>query len=649
MLFKVHVEDSVYAIPVSSGEQSVRWLAATAVARHFEAQRGRGFVRARDAGADSSALPRVASVVGEWANDFVGPAITCAQLHERLFEAGGPDAVGFGVRVALEGAPARAGLPAPHGAGVRAPLWHSLAYHYSLDGRAHADAQLGAFAAEKAQRDAVEAERREKEVQEQMVTLGRLLVSDVEDPDAAESNFLYDFSNIRVKHVTEDAEEGKKIRRILRTNYLAITDLFRHFSGGSSKGATSSMQKQELTHMLVLCQGLDIIKERPTLEALFAKAREKREGEPSEADSLARYELMEFIVMFANARHGGEVDMRSGQVLGPANALAKYLRERLVVLHTKLNAGPVRAALKEQAVHRFLLPRLPALMKVYQHYASLDGDVNAPPPPPSKKAVAPKPSSKAALMDLSEFVLLLEHAGLLDDVTVMSKGGDTAAAAAAQLKSQKASLTAQEVRETFSGVQREDDGSGADDEDEELTFGEFLEAIGRAAIAKWGDAVGLKFVLDPRQNAMRGGAAAGAGTAEKISTELMNKSEKAFVRALVMWAFYAVSQVERRLGLPISAPVQYDTNELARLVTIGMTDVMAAATSAGVSAQSFQCLPDEGAESAAAKADRLGAGPGVLVFAAKHPLRPKTPFGTLRGPGTPIERRPLVGPAGIKG
>ena len=68
-----------------------------------------------------------------------------------------------------------------------------------------------------------------------------------------------------------------------------------------------------------------------------------------------------------------------------------------------------------------------------------------------------------------------------------------------------------------------------------------------------------------------------------------------------------------------------------------------------MSAQSFQCLPDEGAESAAAKADRLGAGPGVLVFAAKHPLRPKTPFGTLRVPGTPIERRPLVGPAGIKG
>jgi hypothetical protein len=44
--------------------------------------------------------------------------------------------------------------------------------------------------------------------------------------------------------------------------------------------------------------------------------------------------------------------------------------------------------------------------------------------------------------------------------TVGEAGGLVLPGAAAQLKANKATLTAQEVRETFSGVQREDDGSG---------------------------------------------------------------------------------------------------------------------------------------------------------------------------------------------
>jgi hypothetical protein len=164
----------------------------------------------------------------------------------------------------------------------------------------------------------------------------------------------------------------------------------------------------------------------------------------NDENSLARYEFLEFLVLFSNDKLGREVDMRSGQINGPANALFKVINEFLIPLHTKLNSGPVRAALKEESVHQFLLPRLPQLMKVYQYYASLDGE-DTPPPPSGKKLAAKK---KASLMDLDEFILLLEHSGLLDDVTIMKTNAKESSAT--QLKNAKATLTAQEVRETFS-------------------------------------------------------------------------------------------------------------------------------------------------------------------------------------------------------
>ena len=640
----VWVEGRCHHVSVGAGGNTVRWLAQAALQRHAALMRPGGAVRAREPAADClRAASGVHEVRAAFDDAVLGPDISVAELKRRLLKLGGPEAVAAGLRLELPALPppaARGRLP--HDAAPRAPLWHALAHHFSAEGRSHASALLADFSAEKARADALLAVRREEELQKQMTELGRLLVSDVEDEEAADSNFLYDWSNVRTKLVTADAEDAKKMRRTMRQHYLAVVDMFRHFSGGSSKGSTASMQKSEVVHMLVLAGALDILKERALIEKCFVAANAGRSEDKSMADdrdaeSLTRYELMELLVLLSHAKHAGEVDMRSGQALGPAGALHKMLAERLAVLHNKLNAGPVRAALKEASIHKFLLPRLPILMRVYQYYAALDSDGPGGGAPDSGggRPKPKKPLLKASLMDLDEFVLLLEHAGLLDDVTMMKTS--TATAAAAQLKANKATLTAQEVRETFSGVQREDDGSGADDQGEELTFGEFLEAIGRAAIAKWGDAVGLKYVLDARSNAMKGGAASGQG-AGALDKDLMAKGERVFVRALVMWAYHAVSSLVTHIGVPIGAPVQFDTNELARLVTLGMPDVLAAAAASGVPSAEFQGGPaaveraESEAEAGKSEAERAAAaaGPGVEVYSlsGKHKRQVKEAFST---------------------
>lgn len=644
-LMSVWIENDCYRIPIGDGHQPLRWLAIAAIQCRLSTQRGNGFVRTRETGGDTDdLLGCISHVTAVWSEDYIGPDISIKDVKLRFLEKGGVDAVRSGIRIHFIAKPPPMGGRIPNSASIKTPLWHSLAFHYSKEGLTHAEKELKAFKTEKEKLLAEEEAKRAVLLEKEMVELSRMLVSDVEDPDLIDNNFIYDISNVRLNIVTSSEEIQRTIKRLLKQHYVAILDLFRHFSGGSSKGSIASVQKNELVHLLSSAKAFDMIKERPMLDSSFAKAnagRDSGEGNianDNDENSLARYEFLEFLVLFANDKLGREVDMRSGQVNGPANALHKIITEYLIPLHTKLNSGPVRAALKEASIHQFLLPRLPQLMKVYQYYASLDGQ-NA--PQPSGKKLAAK--KKASLMDLDEFILLLEHSGLLDDVTIMKTNAKEASAA--QLKNAKASLTAQEVRETFSGVMRdeaaptsgeggvggvvgkEEDSKEEIEDEEELTFGEFLEAIGRIAIAKWGDAVGLRFVLDPRQNAMRGGGAAGQG-ADKLSAELILKNEKVFVRALIMWAYFAISNVSAHLGSGVLSPVHFDTNELARIVTMGISDVVAAASSCGASAAVFQCISDGKLDEQAAA--EKATGPGVQIYAAHHgKAKAKNPFGSV--------------------
>jgi hypothetical protein len=670
----VRVEDAVFTIPlgVGGGAQTARWLAAAAAARFADASAGGGGVRHREAGGagaggaagPGSGAPRgtVASMTIEWDGAFVGPDVSVSAVGAALSGIG-DEAVALGVRVHLAPPHPRGPLAKPpHALAPTTPLWPSLAFAFTKDGRAHAEELLAGHKADMAAARAAAAAAKERETAAAMAKLARLLASDVEDSEAMERNFIFDWANVRPSHLGVDGDGIRRLRRAVWGAYAGICDLFRHFSGGSSKGSTASMQKQEVMHMLVLAGAIDITKERKVFERLFERANAGRGGDKTLADdrdedSLSRYELLEFLAAFADSKYGAEIDTKSGAPIGIAAAFSRFMADRLNPLLAKLNAGPVRAALKEPAIHKFLLPRLPVLMTVYTAYATADedglkpkrpqvdadavpgvsggggggggghhkkggggagaaGGAGAPAAPP-----AGGPPKKVNLMNLAEFILLLEHAGLLDDVSVMTTSARDGAAA--QLKTAKASLTAQEVRETFSGVQRDNDESGITNAEEELTYGEFLEAIGRVAIAKWGDAVGLKYVTDPRQMARSGPNAAAA-----MSADVFAKAERTLVRALLMWAFSAVEDLANHIGRPVKAPVQYDVHELARLVTVGLPDAAAAAASrGGTGGRSAADILDEHSAKDAA-GDSEAAGPGVAVFAAAHPAKPRAPFGS---------------------
>lgn len=607
-VIRVHAGAHSFDVPVQQN-QTAKWLALAASNRYATEIRSGGSVRVSDPHATAAGLPVCTSIVIEHTGQVVGPATTMEELVRKLQRLGA-EAQAEGVRAVLptvnDGSRRK-----QRAEGVAEDLttaaWSSASFSYSSHACHVAAERLERWKTEEHRRAAEAEARRQEEQSKQMEKLSRLLVSDSDDPEVLSRSFDFDSSNVRWAMISADPDVQRRLKRDVQKYYAGLCDLFRTFSGGGAKGAIYSMQKQECLHMLVACRGIDIVKDRKILDKCFDKANAGRgEGADSttddrDPDSLCRYEFLEFLLLLADAKHGDETDLARGEKYGPAGAFQKLVTDKLSVLLQKLNAGPVRGALKDRNVQAFLLPLLPDLMRVFEFYAAMDGGAGT-----------------KALVSLDEFILILEHSGLLDDASVLST--PAAAAATAQLKSAKASLTAQEVRETFSGVQRDDDGSNlaSSQQQAELSFGEFLEAIGRIALAKWADTVGLKYVLEARQGIRP------VGNLSQSSGDVFARTERMLLKCLIMWAYLAIADLKEHLGHGLDGPVRYDCAELVRLIGIGIPDVQAAYSSRGLG-KSQEAIAAEVAAAAEAEAD-VTATSGMSLIAAAKPLKPKAAF-----------------------
>jgi hypothetical protein len=615
-VIRVHIgEHSVDIAVTNDGKgQTTRWLALAASQRYLQAISENGAVRASDVVSPASGRPLVSSLSIVKTNQLVGPTMSIETLLQKMQDLGA-DAVQSGLRAVLSTTSTSTRKPSRHDQATRdlsLDAWSAVSFTRSSAGRPIAEVRLAEWQVEERKRAADAAAAAAAEQKAQREKLGRLLVTDTDSPEGLAASFEYDASNVRFHLLSQDADDQRRMRRDVYKYYPALCDLFRTFSGGL-KGPVYSMEKNEMIHLLLAARAVDITKERKLVLKCFEKANSGRGDaadktqDDRDPDSLSRFEFIEFLLLLADAKYGADLDPVRGERLGPAGAFLRFVNEKLADLVAKLNAGPVRAALREQSLQAFILPLLPDLMKVFEYYAALSPDEGT------------FGSARKVLVSLDEFIIILEHSGLLDDVSVLS--GQAAQAAAAQLKNAKASLTAQEVRETFSGVQRDDDGSSLAgvEAQEELTFGEFLEAIGRIAIAKWGDVVGLKYVLDARQGLRAVGPLANGSSG---GGDVFVRTERTIVRCLIMWAFGAAADLSKHLGRNTDGPVKYDCAELVRLIGIGLPDVQAAMASRG-SAQAAAVLAAHAAATAAANSD-VTAGIGMELGRAS---KPKAAFG----------------------
>jgi len=409
-------------------------------------------------------------------------------------------------------------------------MWAALAYNFSNKGQSDASSKAAMYEEHLAAAAAQAASAKESLLRAKLESLEHTLALDMDDPVALEQALNADWTHIRIGHLTSVHEEHLRIKRSILEHYTELSDVFKSFSGSSSKAGLSSMQVDEWLHCAASLGAFRMAQQRGELAAAFVAANAGR-GEETAAldeDSMSRFEFIEGVLLmaglkFKDARHP------SGRRITAAEFVELFLVDFVSPLAARLSSGDVRRCLRDWAMQRFILEHEPRLRAVFDFYAALDEErerltgggtlrksAAAVRREAAKQAVgaagmSTSASAHKALMDVDEFAVMLEHCGLLQRLpNTMSSaahrgrgssggvGGDDdpsegVAAMQASLRLRMPSVTLPLVRRVFGAVQRDDDGAAAEglvvnaaESAEQMVFGEFIEGAARIGVERWG-------------------------------------------------------------------------------------------------------------------------------------------------------------------
>lgn len=426
--------------------------------------------------------------------------------------------------------------------GRKRSMWAALAYNFSDRGRATAAAKAGAYERHLAAAAAAAAAHKEALLREKLNTLERALALDSDDPLALESSLNADWGHIRIQSLCSGEDAVTAIKRLILLHYTALSDVFKSFSGSSSKAGLSSMQVDEFLHCAASLGAFRLSSQRSALVGIFNRANAGRgtDADALGSDSMSRFEFVESVLLMAQLRFEGRRHP-NGKRITPPEFVERFLEDYVQPLARRLSSGEVRGVLRQWPIQRFLLEHEGRLRKVFDFYASLDeerdrlaANAGRRGRDPSRAAAAAQLSGAAgmaskssagelgrdgqrsdiaataahkSLMNVDEFAIMLEHCGLLQRMgggggagrskaatgrrePAMGVGG--VAAANASLRLNMPTVTLPLVRRVFGAVQRDDDGAAAaglvataGDSTEQMVYGEFIEGVARIGVERW--------------------------------------------------------------------------------------------------------------------------------------------------------------------
>ena len=450
-----------FVFGVGDAQQSVRWL-ALAAAQRFAQQAPHGRNRTRESaglklGNFAPAVVRggvpldpAAKIADEIAN---GEEVTIdLQREVAVSERGGPVQPTWNMRAFSHSVAAVRRL--------REREAEEKAVQDVIDARTRAAQE----AVEKAEMHKKQLEMRERR---EAMLVGKLLSKEAIE-NAVHHDWEYLQANLKITQIVQQKEEQQFVFRSAVAHFQMINDAFKHFSGIGKMGESFTMSWMEFDRFVSNTGVMNTAKDVVLLQKIFADSNLPAESSApaGEGVTLVRAEFLESLLHLAAARCDREASLGA-----PRRTVAAGFEEMLDgavrAAMEKLGMGPMREALYSDSVQMLINDNIKWIETVYNCYAATDG-------------AAGKPT-----MNLEEFDLLMRDAGLM--------GGEGAAD----------ELTQEEARTAFSGAQ-EDFSSGNENEapsaedNEELTFTEFLEAMGRIAMLKWEDnaiAPGMKIEL----------------------------------------------------------------------------------------------------------------------------------------------------------
>jgi hypothetical protein len=441
---------------------------------------------------------------------------------------------GLSTPLALRVTLMRTRAQAPNGALAR-PLWSSLAFSFSDEGRRAAEKLVLEHEAWLVARAAELTAEEDSKHREEMERMEALLDVDPSDEKALERSLDADWTHVRVQNVARDEEDALECKKVILRRFRVLSDVYRHYSGTSVRGAASSMEFQEFQHLCFVTGLANPTKENRLIESAFARANARRTGvsEAMSEDQLSRFEFFEAVLLLAADKFQTRAD---GSRRSASEALELVCDDFIDPQARKLVAGPVRTAMREPTMQRFLVRLHERLRRVFDFYCALPdrgpfgdragassaaagaahgtftmrsgaagrggaggggggGGSTGPGRAGATAAAASaaaetkllNPQAANVVMDEREFCTCLEHAGLMAPAVPSSSSFGISAVPA-----HKGAVSRSVAREAFAGVQRDDDGGATlglskAEALESMVFNEFLEALARIGVHRWAD------------------------------------------------------------------------------------------------------------------------------------------------------------------
>eukprot|EP00638_Chattonella_subsalsa_P012367 CAMPEP_0117794856 /NCGR_PEP_ID=MMETSP0948-20121206/10940_1 /TAXON_ID=44440 /ORGANISM="Chattonella subsalsa, Strain CCMP2191" /LENGTH=409 /DNA_ID=CAMNT_0005625657 /DNA_START=358 /DNA_END=1589 /DNA_ORIENTATION=- len=295
------------------------------------------------------------------------------------------------------------------------------------------------------------------------------LVSEEQIKSAMEQEWYEMNLHGTMDRITSDDGEQAKLYELMEQHFIALSEIFKHYCAVGAGMGTNTMEFIEFTSFVGDTQALKVAKSQDLLQKVFVDSvGGGRRGNIQEAE-IGMHEFFVALIRLAKVKYTDKLRSRNRDM--PSVLLSKFLDNYVLPLvDSKLVGASVKSAMTSNEILAMFYDYLQhQIVEVFEKYAASVED--------NKQAGFIMADS----LNIAEFEKIIADAGLMG-----SSGGDI-----------DDQLTQKETRQAFAGAQAgrdfhqhvvSDDGQAFEvNDDQQMDYPEFLEALARIGILKWED------------------------------------------------------------------------------------------------------------------------------------------------------------------
>lgn len=177
--------------------------------------------------------------------------------------------------------------------------WEASAYNFSEHGKRRTCKLLRLQAERVAAAKAIADERTAAEEAIKATAFEKLMVVDLEDPESVERALAGEWTHVRIDQLCRSEGEKEGVKRLFLEHFVVISDIFKHFAGGSADGGTDEISSLEFLQFALSLPGgmCELARDAGQISQIFGDSNAGRASDVDDNENaLTRFEFMEALL-----------------------------------------------------------------------------------------------------------------------------------------------------------------------------------------------------------------------------------------------------------------------------------------------------------------------------------------------------------------